>query len=169
MKTGITKGFTLLELLVVIAIMGLLATVAVVRLLGPLRAARVGEIAQRIASADDQVRSHARRFARGSRLVYDLDEELVYAESDAASGVRQFEYEIPRNVRLTRVRLVRGDLERGKATIEIASDGHSPTYAVRLDSVDREGQWLLFSGRTGQVTRLEAEADVQELFRLLGQ
>ena len=162
------KAFTLLELLVVLTIMGLLAAVAVVRLQGPLHAARAGDVAGRIAFTDGQVRSHSRRFARPSRLVYDLDENSAYAESDTPGGVRQYHFALPDTVRLAAVRMARGDVERGKATIEVTSDGHTPTYAVRLDSDDRHGQWLLFSGLTGQVTKLKAQADVQELFQLLG-
>lgn len=163
------KAFTLLELLVVLAIMGLLAAVAVIRLQGPLRDARMDDVVQRIAFTDGQVRFYSQRFACPTRLVYDLDENSVYAESDMSDGVRHFHFALPDTLRVARVRTVRGDSGRGKTTIEVTSDGHTPTYAVRLDSSDQRTRWLLFAGLTGQVIRLKAEADVQELLGLVVQ
>ena len=63
-KADHPKAFTLLELLVVLAVLGLLAAVAAVRLHGPYRAARLRDVVERVASTDQQVRAHARRFAR---------------------------------------------------------------------------------------------------------
>ena len=166
---SVLSAFTLIEVLVVLVIIGLLAAVATVRLQEPLQNARLGNVIQRIAFTDGQVRSHAQRFARRARLVYDLEKNLVYAESEAASGAAHLRFELPGSVQLDQVRLHRSGSVGRKATIEVTPQGQTPSYAVKLGAGDRAGLWLFFSGVTGQVTQVDRESDVEELLGLVSQ
>ena len=158
-----------MELLAVLVILGLLTAVAAVRLHGPYRAARLRDVAERVAFADQQVRVHARRFAQSGQLVCDLDRNLIYARCEGTGDLPHFRVPIPRSVPLDRVQTPWQQIDRGQARIDVAPDGQTPSYAVRLRSADGRLQWLFFSGITGQVTWLEAESDVQQLFQLLDQ
>ena len=81
---------------------------------------------------DQQLRSHARRFDRSARLVCDLESNRVYAESEASEDVTWLRFAIPRGVRVDRVRLRRENLDSGQVVIDVAPDGRTPSYAVRL-------------------------------------
>ncbi len=153
----------------VLVIVGLLAAVAAVRLHGPYREARLRDVVERMAFADRQVRDHARRFARSGQLVCDLKGNLIYARSEGKGNLPHFRVPIPRSVRLDRVWTRRGPIEDREVRIDVTRGGQTPSYAVRLSTADGSRQWLFFSGITGQMTLLEAESDVRELFRLLDQ
>lgn len=153
----------------VLTILGLLTAVVAVRLHQPYRAARLRDVAERVAFTDQQVRAHARRFDRTAELVCDLEKNLIYVQCEGTGDLPHFRLAIPRGVRLDRVQTPRQRTESRQVKIEVTCDGQTPSYALRLSTAGGEGQWLFFSGITGQVTPLEAESDVRELFDLLRQ
>jgi prepilin-type N-terminal cleavage/methylation domain-containing protein len=157
-------GFTLLELLVVLTLVAMLTSVVVVKLGVPYRAARAGEVAERIAFTDQLMRAHARNFRQASRLVFDLDRGRVHVESGEQTQDTHFAFEMPPGVQLEEVRIADGAKRGGRAVVESPSDGITPTYAVLLSTRHGPNRWLLFAGLTGQVTYLEDERDVREMF-----
>ena len=161
------RGFTLLELLVVLTLVALLTAVVVFKLRVPYRRARAGEVAERIAFTDGLMRSHARNFSKAARLVFELDRGSVHVETGEHNRDSHFAFEIPPGVQLEEVWLAGKTTRRGRVVVESPSHGVTPSYAVRLSTRHGPDRWLLFAGLTGQVTHMENERDVQQVFAYL--
>ncbi len=160
-------GFTLLELLVVLTLVSLLSAVAAVKLRVPYRAARAGEVTERIAFTDQLMRSHARNFGQAARLVFDLDRGSIHVEMGEHDRDPHFAFEIPPGVHLEEIQMTDKTTRRGRVVVESPSHGVTPSYAVVLSTQHGPDRWLLFSGLTGQVTHTTDERDVQQVFSYL--
>lgn len=163
-RPRVGDGFTLLELAVVLVLLALLAGVATMRLALPYRQARLGDVVQRIRVMDEQVRFRAARCDQAVWLVCDFDSNAICAEVSGDERVAHLRCVLPRAIALGRVRLVGRIHDGGRMTIPVAADGQTASYAVRLDVGQRPGPWLFFAGISGQMTVLESETDVDELF-----
>ena len=160
-------SFTLLEMLVVLAILSLVSAVAVARLRQPYRSARLGDAVGRLAVLDGQARGYAHRFGRDVRLVFDLDQNLVYAESGGPEHHECFRLVLGGGVRLDRVRTADRQADQGEFEVDLSAAGAGNSYAVRLSTPDGSGSWMFFAGLTGQAVKLKAEDDVKDMFALI--
>lgn len=159
-------GFTLVELLVVLLILVLLAVSASVVVRTPLDEARVAGAIEQWELLDRQLRDHARRYGRGSVLRVDVNQGLLTPEWDTRDEVHGQPYSLPASVTIRSIRTEEREARYGEMTISFSSSGQSPTYALELVTSGRELR-LAFAGVTGQVTRLERQGDVEDLFRVL--
>ena len=167
-RRTLPAGFTLIELAVVLALIGLATGLVAVRLRQPYRDAKCGDAVERIVLTDGQVRAHARRFARPSKLIVDLDANALYAGSSGTGDGPRFRTAVSGGVRLDRACTSQERISSGRMSIAVTPQGQTPSYAVRVAVGDRQTRWLVFSGVTGQVSRLEEEGDVQKVFQWLG-
>lgn len=159
-------GFTLVELIIVVAIIGMLTGVVAVRLRGPYRQARFEDVLQRVAVLDGQVRSYTQRFGKPQQLMVDMQNDVLYTRNPGGGRGLSFRETVAGSADVDRVLLPEGPVGGGTATINFSEDGQARSYAVSF-RLGKQQVWLLFSGVTGQVTQLDGETDVREIFQLL--
>jgi prepilin-type N-terminal cleavage/methylation domain-containing protein len=153
------RAFTLIELMIAIAILAMLTTAAVLSFARPLREAQHRDAIELIRLIDTQARTDARHFDRRVKLVFDLDRGIV-ERRDAGDAV------ISRTmlpVRIDETRIA-GERNFRDATIAISPLGLSQTYAVRIVSHEHR-QWLVFAGLSGQMTVLNDERELSNIFK----
>jgi prepilin-type N-terminal cleavage/methylation domain-containing protein len=159
-------GFTLIELTVVIAILVMLLSVAVVSMRSPYRAARLEDAIERISSFDRQLRNQARRFDRLFELKINLRDSSLEARSgDARQKIEPLR--LGAGLRIDRVKTKLRQVDYRELAIPISCSGHSPTYALRLRGADDRKHWLVFTGVSGQLVRIEKDREIDQLFKLL--
>jgi len=175
------RAFTLIEVMAVVVILALLAGTVVWSLTGDVRRVGVAEAADTIAHVDRTARIAAQRFEGGCRLRIDLDQQRARRLHTDAGGevAAAHSVSLPRGHRIEQLVLAPdvGDAATGGAAarrvisgaIDIAysPQGASPTYALRLGSPSGRQQWLVFAGLTGQMTVIDDERDVDNLFAML--
>ena len=159
------RGFTLVELLVVIAILGIISATAAVRLSGVMQGARLQWAISQIKSADQNARSHAAARGKPTVLVINLDR----AKLQPRWGVSEKEARgiaIGQGIALTRFKTATRVSHSGEVTVTYSPQGASETFAIEV-SGRAQPKWLLFAGRTGQVTEIEGEAAINDIFEAI--
>ena len=164
-------AFTLIEMLVVLALGAVMATIVVVGLGGSYRAARLEDVAGRVANYDRLTREYARRFGRAEQLVFDLGAGTIGrgpADDGETSDPRENGVlHLPAGMIVRVVTAAEGAVSGGRAAVNCSTDGQTPTYAVCLKGVKGDEYWMLTVGLTGQTLRMKDEREVQDIFRLL--
>lgn len=177
-------AFTMIEVLAVVALLGILAAATTWSLASDARRVSRDNVMDQLANADQVARVAARRSGQRCVLEFDLDTQTVrrvgfdqYDQRQAAHSLK-----LPADCRIAQVLLadsrvrssgalrqtVAVQTDWGRVAIPVSSTGRSPTYAVQVKAGDEaEGQWLMCSGLTGQVSVVEHEADLDRLFALL--
>jgi len=175
------RAFTLIEVLAVIALLGLLAGATAWSLAGTAQRASVDEMVGRIAHADRMARFAAQRLGQPTVLVIDLDKQRLVRRVTLPDGTIESApaLGIPAELRLDRL-VMPGEpgsaevntrrpgrhFDRGEVTINFSAQGRSVSYGLRL--ADDEGsRWLVFAGLTGQMTEINDEDEMDNLFALL--
>jgi len=158
------RGYTLMELSLVLAISALVTATALVLLAEPYRRARARDLVARIQALDAQIRSRARREGQAWQLEIDLRARTL-------AGVRRADGErLPQQVALGRtLGLVEVETSArrstyGRVQIDYATNGQSPTFALRLREPPDLDRWQFASGLSGVWTELTDHREVEELF-----
>jgi prepilin-type N-terminal cleavage/methylation domain-containing protein len=175
------RAFTLIEVLAVVALLGLLAGATAWSLAGAAQRATFDEVAGRIAHADRMARFAGQRIGRPTVLTIDLDKQWLIRRIAREDGSVETApaLGVPRDMRIERVVLAgeprSGDMntrrpgrhiDRGQVEIAYSTHGRSVTYGLRLEGED-DSRWLVFAGLTGQMTEIDDEDEVDNLFELL--
>lgn len=158
------RGFTLVEMLVVVTVIGLIAATAALRLSSAAHRARLQHAIQRIETVDNRLRTRATDRGETTHLEFDLGTSqirLEFANGADATSIDLGDVKISRFVAPTR------ETSSGRIKLGYSSHGTSESFAIELSRGNDEPTWLLFAGLTGQMTRMEEERDVQEVFRIL--
>jgi prepilin-type N-terminal cleavage/methylation domain-containing protein len=186
-----TRAFTIVEMMLVIALIGLLAGAAGWSLTKSVQRSTRADVADRIREMDRMTRAAAQRLGRRYVLRIDLEKQRLWRavdrghEMEAASHA----FHLPPRYRVKRMLVPRQAGERGYlhdgrpateqnegcVNIAYSTGGQSVTYALRLVPVDsradsggagaqRRSQWLVFSGLTGQMTKINEREAVENLF-----
>jgi prepilin-type N-terminal cleavage/methylation domain-containing protein len=173
------RGFTLIEVIAVVVLLGILAGSSVWLMTRQVRrGSRAGAIGQ-MSYADRMTRLASSRIGRRCILRFDLGrQEIVRYDGPAARNKIQHGQgvQMPAGFRIDRILRrgpgaggARGALDvrsSGVVDIEYSPSGRSESYALRLQAGE-EAFWIAFSGLTGQLTPLENEQEVDNLFALL--
>lgn len=159
------QAFTLLELLVVLAILSLLSVMAVTRLGGVYQSAQLQTAISGLGALDGQARSFAASRHLSVELRIDLNKGQVSYHRDGLIAAQPFR--LPSSVMLERVISIRERKTSGVAQIRLGPLGTGESYAVKLGTGHREGEWLLFTGGAGQMTPIDSTREVEEVFRVL--
>jgi prepilin-type N-terminal cleavage/methylation domain-containing protein len=171
-------AFTLIEVMAVVALLALAAGAVTWSFADEVRRSSKTTALNQIMRADCMARLAGQRLGRPCVLRFDLARQRVfrvvkgeeYAEDSHAvrlsSGCRVDRVtvadESAGDATATRV----ASADSGVVDVAYSTSGRSVTYAVRLTRKDWSG-WLVFAGLTGQVTLIEHEDEIQNLFSLL--
>jgi type II secretory pathway pseudopilin PulG len=156
-----------LELLVVIAVLSLLSVMVVTRVTGVHNKAAFEQAVSLWQFDDAELRSYARRHDRPAELRLELASgDLVrkFSRDDRSDGVRQSlgdRVVVARYVSSTR------DTESGRVSVNYSPQGTSESFAVKLAGPGGRAGWLLVAGISGQVTALERDTEVEDVFAAL--
>jgi len=173
-------AFSLVELIAVLVIVSLVAASVSLRLSGPVRRAAMDDLAGRLAAFDRRARVSARRHDRDMQMAFDLSRgEVSWAAVGDAGGTSHTArgaspVAMPRGCRLAALVVAGGASAAGRKTtvgravVRVSRRGLSPTYAVCIETQRGERTWLLAAGLTGEVTRIDDDAQVREVFAALG-
>lgn len=150
-------------MLVVIALMAILAATVSLSLRGSARAARIEDVAGRVAAFDRSAREAARRFGEPLELRFDLSAGTVERAggTDGRAPLR-----LPEGFRVTAVALSGGTVDAGHVQVRVSVRGHTPSYAARVEGPNGDGDdvWLMAAGLTGRTLVLRDAAEVQDIF-----
>lgn len=137
-----TIGFTLLELVAVLVIVALMASVAVVSFRGSVQAARVEDGIAEFLHADRQLREHAKRTGKPLHLLINTSVPARLSIVDARSQSSVIPSKtLARGLRITEIRIggaagFRGTEAGNVISIPCSPNGHTPSYAVRIQTDD---------------------------------
>lgn len=147
----------------VLALMAVLATTVSLSLRGTARAARIEDVAGRVAAFDRSAREAARRFGRPLELRFDFSERTV---ERAGGSERPTPLRLPEGFRVTAVALPGGTVGAGEVRVPVSVRGHTPSYAVHVEGPNGDGDdvWLMAAGLTGRTLVLRDAAEVQDIF-----
>lgn len=150
-------------MLVVIALMAVLATTVSLSLRGTARAARIEDVAGRVAAFDRSAREAARRFGRPLELRFDLSAGTVERAggSDQPAPLR-----LPAGFRVKAVALPGGTVGAGEVRVPVSVRGHTPSYAAHVEGRGGDGDdiWLMAAGLTGRTLVIRDATEVQDIF-----
>lgn len=159
-------GLTLVELLVVLTILALVAGAALLRDGQSVARARLEWAASQWTAADEALRRLAAQSQSAGALRLELPSGLVTRSLACRPDADRAE-NLGSTARVRRLLSASREITRGPATIRFQPNGASESYAVQLATSDTNQTWLLFAGRTGQVTRFKEGSDVQKLLDAL--
>jgi len=184
-------GFTLIEVMIVVALLGLLAGATAFSMADSVGRASRAEVIGKLRHTDSMARAAASRLGEPCVLEFDLAEQSLRRISSDGKGSERLAGHVLHVQELYRIdrvvmplsaapnqeRLGGGsvfaNVDHGKARVFVSASGRSVSYAVRLmtknEATDgsREEAWVLFSGLTGQMTRMKNEEEVEQLFTAL--
>jgi len=176
------RGFTLIEIMLVVILLGILAGATVLSLTEQVRHSKASDAVSRIEHADATARLAARRTGP-CVLRFDLDAQSLRRIDDWNGKQRPAHaVNVPEGYRIERIAAAPGALATdasqpdgdgiqytsGVVDIACGGNGRSGTYAVRINVQDGgEEFWLVVSGLTGQVTRTDDDATIDNLFAML--
>ncbi len=156
-------GFTLLELIVVLALMSFLTTSVALSFRTPLQKARLDAALSSIQSMDRRLRYTAIHKNRSEVLLLDLGLSELRIVGSAQVAVR-----LPKGISISKVYVSRWAEESDRLSISYFPDGSSHSWSLQVsDTGSHFSRWLLVSGKTGQVSMIENEEEVADVFQLL--
>lgn len=178
-----SAAFTLIEMMAVIVLIALLAGAVAWSMTGELRRSTREDVIGELRQYDQMARLTGKRLGRPCSLVFDLDQQRVRRVVDPASTAAETAavYALPEGVAVDRLVVAdlaeargRGDdrgtaVQRhntGEVSIDFGTAGRGASYAVRLADTDSR-RWLVFSGMTGQMMRVEDDQTIDNLFASL--
>ena len=170
-------AFTLIEVMAVVALLGLLAGATAWVMTEDAQRSSTERVIGQISHLDRMTRFTARRLGRPATLQFDLDAQQIRRQhADGYESHRQtlHTFTMPVDRRVDRIVASAGSGDEGRMDtansgsfdVPYSADGRSSSFAVRLTSVEGE-RWLVFAGTTGQITLIDDEREVHNLFSML--
>lgn len=176
------RAFTLVEVMAVVVLLGLLAAATAWSLADESHRSAQEDVIAQIAYADYKLRTSALRLGKPVLLEFDLDHQQVrqYAEAEGGHDTMRPSVKFPKDTRLEAVAVAGRSRDGGGrryetgvqwvdyGTIEMpcSTIGRTPTYVLRIE-LTRTTTWLVVSGMTGQVVRMDDEDEVDKLLATL--
>lgn len=160
----------MVEVMAVVFLLGLLAGAAAWSMHDHARAASREKVISAIVHADQMARLSAKRSGH-CRLGFDLAEQNIRRVRTGPEPAQAHRLSLPRGVRIRRVvRFDAADKTRRGGVVDIgySAQGRSPSYAVCVDFTrQRESQWIVFCGLSGQVVLEQDEGEIDKLYESL--
>lgn len=157
------KGFTLIELTAVILIMGLLAAGAVLSLAHTASNQCSRSLPELLRQADALVRSAARQSGCRQQIIFDLDDQKVFWQTNPA-GDKVCLIRLGATDSLA-VWTTDREISSGQVTIDYSTGGRTPTYALHLTSSEDSPKWMVIAGFTGKVFTTDDEKEFETILQ----
>jgi prepilin-type N-terminal cleavage/methylation domain-containing protein len=149
-----SRGFTLIELVGVLSIMALLAGTASLELNGSRHKGDLADAIGQLQSADQNARTLARSGDQPVTLSISIADGSIRRSSGDVVTTPGY---LPSDIKIARVRQAGTAIDFGSAAITIRPRGLSVSYAVELVCSDGDRQWIVFSGISGQMLKVDDE------------
>jgi len=159
-------AFTLFEMLAVVALLALFVATVSVNYKVPLRQVRLQNAEERIEGLDRRLRLVARDSGKPLELRIILDKGVFSARESHDTGTFSESYVLPSGISLEEVYVGADRVTDGEAMIRFASSGTTATYAICLRLPDRQQQWILVVGGTGQTVQFDDGESVKPFLSL---
>ena len=143
-------------------LMGLIAAAVSLSLHGPSRSARMDTVLEQVKHFDRVIREHARRFDEPVQILFELDTGTIRAVDAVNQRPRGMSFTLPADFKLEQVRTHQEQTSRGQAAVPCSSHGLTPSYAIAFGDPDAATHWVLFSGLTGQMQRVDNDQQIQQ-------
>ena len=171
------RAFTLIEVIAVVMLLGLLTGATAWVMTEDAQRSSTEAVIGQIAHLDRMARFTARRLGRPGVLQFDLDAQQVRRlHAGGGESGRQILHtlKLPGEHRIDQIVASMGFAATGRMEsanagafdVPYSTDGRSSSYAVRLVSTGGD-RWMVFAGTTGQVTFIDDERKVNNLFAML--
>lgn len=163
-------GFSMIEMLAVTVVLGLLSTAAGLSLRSVHRHASFEQTVAGVIDFQHSARLMARRFGQKSRLTIDPT-RLGLTWIDAAGRLTQpAPLELPVGCQLQPLTIADPQSGDDADAIAISSSGRSRSYALCVRGPEAaQQQWMVISGLTGQITRVENDKQAKDILAALRQ
>lgn len=164
-RLALRRAFTLIEATACVLIVTLAASVAAVNLRGVSRRVRLEAALVQLREQDATMRLLARCQGLPGALRFDLAQGQVtrWESSNPPHSVPLTKFD--NTTRVTAVESTH-DLASGASFSVPCASGRTCSYAVQVTS-GTEKAWLVFSGLTGEVQRMDDDANVADIFKRL--
>lgn len=159
-------GFTLIELIVVVSLLSAVVAIGTVSLRGPYRNARREHEQARLAHWLQLVRNHARRTQSRGEIEIDVTKNVMRYESSESRKQLSPLY-LSSLLPLKEIKVANSFVNDRDARIPITSAGTTNTFALCFGRSEREEQWLLISGGSGQLIWITKREEIENAMRLL--
>jgi prepilin-type N-terminal cleavage/methylation domain-containing protein len=167
-RTRSRRAFTLIETVAVLVILGMIAGLAVVSLQGHVKKARFQQALEQLDQADRFARSLARKESLPHELTFDFAKNHISlgwlpVGSTFIKPIRT--WRLPTGVKLAELKAHAGSQTRSKGKINIASNGTTPMYAVKLRQGTQLSKWWVCLGFSGQTIRIDKDNETFAMFK----
>lgn len=162
-----SRAFSLIELMAVLIILGLIAGVVAVSVKGKDGRMRMEDVSGELRQFERQTREHARTFRRPTQLVFDLRSGKVRRVDAQGQRPQTAPMQLPRGFRLAEVKLADRSVRDGEVGLPCSSLGMTATYAVLLEGPQKQKQWFVFGGLTGEVNLPDQGDAIEKAFQQL--
>ncbi|MBM4033135.1 MAG: prepilin-type N-terminal cleavage/methylation domain-containing protein [Planctomycetes bacterium] len=157
------RGFTLIELAAVILALAIVAAVAVLRLEGPLRRARMGDVVDLVAAFDRLARDYAMTHDRPVWLVVDVPQRRLRRASGEDGADLGAPLALPQGYRVAQVWLRGQPRSHARTAIPCSQHGLTPTYGLLIEGPAGRRQWLVVAGLSGQSMQVQDEREARTI------
>ena len=159
-------GFSMVELMAAMLVLGIIAASAAVRIHGPLRKARMRDVADAVARFDRATRLAARRSGRELRIVVDLGGgRLGRGLGDGQEAPSQ-PLALPGEYRFQGLLIEGQFIGTGRPYVLCSALGLTPSYALLLEG-PRQRTWVVVAGLTGQIFEVESEPQARQILSVV--
>jgi prepilin-type N-terminal cleavage/methylation domain-containing protein len=159
-------AFTLIEVIAVVVILGMLVGVASMNLRGHLNRIKMIQAVGLLEEADRFARSIARKEHLPLEMTFNRKSSTIRVRSAAGSASKPISrlWKLPTGITISKIRDAQGSNESHEKQIVISANGTSMMYAIGLVGTNRSATWLVMLGFSGQLVRMENDADVAAMF-----
>ena len=104
---------------------------------------------------------------RWSPMTQSLSGGTITCVDETGRPTDRRSFQLPDEYRLEQLWLPDRKVLDGQATVACSSHGQTPSYALQVIDSEKDSQWLLIVGLTGQTLKIEDEEELEAIFAML--